>query len=80
MPLKRMRDVEVKYGDKWLLVEGLHKVRKGQVFRLWDDIDTPVYDTNGKTEFLATSEPYWSESFESWMIDIDLTEYSDIVN
>lgn len=68
----KLRDIEVKYGDKWLLIDSFHKLKKGQTFRMWDDIDTPVYDRNGNTEFLATSDPYYDEDLETWAIQCDL--------
>lgn len=78
--LKKLRDIEVKYGDKWLLIDNFQKLKKGQTFRMWDDETTPVYDRNGNTEFLAISDPYYSEKYGEWSIDCDLTEYSENVN
>lgn len=76
----KQRSVEVKCDNEWLSREGIHKLRKGQKFRMFEPDGEPVVGINDKTEFLAISEPYWSDIKETWMIDIDTTEYSDIVN
>lgn len=74
------KQVEVKYGDKWLLVAGLQNVKIGQTFRMWITHDKPVIGKNGQTEFLATSEPYFDNESGQWMINYDNTQYSEIVN
>ena len=64
------RDVEVRIGDKWLLLNGIQNLRKGQYFRMWEPDGKPVIN-NGENVFKALSDPYWSDTDDTWMIDIE---------
>ena len=66
-----MRDVEKKIGDKWLLLSGIDKLNRGDTFRMFEPTGEPVKDKQGNTIFLALSNPYWSDNYNTWMIDID---------
>ncbi|MFA1509873.1 hypothetical protein ACDN41_11655 [Priestia aryabhattai] len=38
-------------------------------FRIYDENNILVKDSNGNTEFHATSNPYYSNAYECWMIN-----------
>jgi hypothetical protein len=67
--MNKEREVEIRIGDKWLLIDGLKSVKRNQVFRMWED-EEPYYDDLGRSNFRAISEPYWSDTFNTWMVDI----------
>jgi|GEM_PF-6815067 len=64
--MSEKRIVEVKNGDGWISVKGICDVKKGDVFRMFEDSDKtkPVYwkGKNGaEAEFIAMSDPHpWS--------------------
>jgi hypothetical protein len=55
--MEDMRKVEVLKNGKWQSIE-FKDICKGDIFRLFESTGEPVIDNNGKTEFVAKSEPY----------------------
>lgn len=54
------RKTEILYKEEWYRIPFDH-VKSGDVFRLIESTGEFVVDENGKTEFIATSDPYQNE-------------------
>lgn len=51
------RKVEIKKNGKWIEYD-FSRLKKGDIFRLYEKTGEIVKDDKGNTEFVATSEPY----------------------
>lgn len=49
----------------------LRYIFAGDVFRMFEPTGEPVVHTDGRTVFLAISEPYYSVDHNEWVVDID---------
>ncbi len=57
MKVNDLRRAEVLVGDKWIDIE-FEEIRAGNRFRLFESTGEPVVDENGKSEFIAKTDPY----------------------
>lgn len=64
------RTIEVFRDDEWKEVQEMYELRRGDSFRLFEPDGEPVVGSNGETIFHAISEPYWSDTYNQWTIDI----------
>jgi hypothetical protein len=71
--MNKERQVERKIGDKWLLLDGLKALKKGHVFRMFEPDGELVFDDMGRSTFKASGEAYWSDTHNTWMVDIETT-------
>lgn len=67
--LRRVR-VDVLVDGKWTDVE-FKEIKAGDRFRLFRSTGEPVVDKNGKSEFIAKSDPYITKYYDGvYVIDI----------
>lgn len=61
-----MRITEIYWSNKWIEV-AFESLKKGDVFRVFEPDGKPVRD-RGATVFVATSDAFYSEDFETYMV------------
>jgi hypothetical protein len=65
----QFRTVEALRDNRWILVE-MYQLKQYEYFRMFNPDGSIVVGDNGKTVFYSISEPYWSDTYDTWTIDI----------
>lgn len=68
-----MRKVEKKVNDNFVEVVGIQSLAKGDEFRMFESDGEPVLTHDGKSLFKSIGEPYYSDKYIMWIIDIETT-------
>jgi hypothetical protein len=64
-----MRTVEVKRNGEWALIH-MNELRKDEYFKMFEPDGELVVDEEGKSIFYTISEPYYSDKYNTWIVDI----------
>jgi len=66
---QKLRKVEIKTKEGWIKTE-FKKIKKGDVFRLFDPPLKPVRDNKGRTKWIALENAFLNER-NVWMVKVE---------